>query len=141
MESIIGSEYAKKVIPQINAARCSIDIIVYDWRWYKNEPGNPVQVFNQAIVSAVRRGVRVRVIGNSEEVLQILRGVGCQTKKIYSKRLVHAKMILIDEKNIVLGSHNFSQSAFTLNQEISVIIHAFDDAGRVLNYFNSLFNS
>lgn len=141
MEAIIGPEYAKKVIPEINQAKRCIDIVVYDWRWYQNDPGNPVQVFNQSIVNAVRRGVRVRVIGNSEDVLKILRGVGCETKKIYSKRLVHAKMILIDEKNIVVGSHNFSQSAFTMNQEVSVIIRDCEDAPKLQKYYNSLYNS
>lgn len=140
MKVIIGSEYPTTVIPLLNSAVRSIDVIVYDWRWYANDPGNCVQVFNQAIVAAVRRGVKVRVIGNSEDVLKILRSVGCETKKIYSKRLVHAKMILIDDHDIVVGSHNFSFQAFTLNQEISVFIPDFPDAQRVLDYFNSLFS-
>ncbi|MFA6897760.1 MAG: phospholipase D-like domain-containing protein [Patescibacteria group bacterium] len=141
MRAIIGSEYSATVVPLIDAARRSIDVIVFDWRWYTNDPGNCVQIFNQSIVSAVRRGVKVRVIGNSEDVLKILRSVGCETKKIFSKRLVHAKMILIDDCDIVVGSHNFSFQAFTLNQEISVYISDFPDAPRVLDYFNSLFSS
>ena len=138
MQSIIGNEYPKKVIPLIDGATKTINIIVYDWRWYANDPGNPVQLFNQSIVRACRRGVKVRVIGNSEDVLKILRSVGCDARRVVSKKLVHAKLIIIDDLNVVLGSHNFSQSAFTLNQEVSVYLPDFVDSPRLLTYFNSL---
>lgn len=138
MESIIGNEYPKKVIPLIDGAKFTINIIVYDWRWYQNDPGNPVQLFNQAIVRACRRGVKVRVIGNSEDILKILRSVGCDARRVISKKLVHAKLIILDDQSVILGSHNFSQSAFTMNQEVSVFIPDFPATPRLVSYFNSL---
>lgn len=139
MKSIIGKEFSAKVCPLVDQAMYNIDIIVYDWRWYENDPGNPVQLFNQSIVRAVRRGVKVRAIINSELILKILRNVGCDAKRVVSKKLVHAKLIILDQKHVVLGSHNFSQSAFTLNQEVSVYLPDFVDTPRLLTYFNSLF--
>ncbi len=56
METIIGKEFPQKVIPLIEQAKTSIDIVVFDWRWYPQDPGASVQLFNQAIVRAVRRG-------------------------------------------------------------------------------------
>lgn len=138
MQSIIGKEFPLKVCPLVDQARQNINIIVYDWRWYQNDPGNSVQVFNQAIVRAVRRGVKVRAIVNSNTILKTLKDVGCDARCILSKKLVHAKLIIFDEKSVVLGSHNFSQSAFTLNQEVSVFLPDFSDTPRLLEYFNSL---
>jgi len=138
MESIIGNEFSKKVIPIIDNAKSTIDIIVYDWRWYSDDPSNPVQLFNQTIVRAVRRGVIVRVIVNSDQILNVLRAVGCDARRVVSKKLVHAKLIMIDKKDVVLGSHNFSFSAFTMNQEVSVYIPNFCDFERLETYFNSL---
>jgi len=138
MQTIIGQEFLKKVVPIIEGSKKSIKIIVFDWRWYGDDPANPVQLFNQAIVRAVRRGVKIEVIGNSEPVLSTLRSVGVQARKIVSKNLVHAKMIIIDDVDVVVGSHNFTQSAFTKNHEVSLYIQAAPQAQDLIKYFEKL---
>jgi hypothetical protein len=40
-------------------------LIKFDWRWYPQNPGSPVQLFNQAIARAIKRGVIVRAIANT----------------------------------------------------------------------------
>lgn len=138
METIIGQQFLKKVVPIIDQTKNSLKIVVFDWRWYGNDPGNPVQIFNQAIVRAVRRGVKIEVIGNSEPVLRTLRSVGVQARKIVSKNLVHAKMIIIDDRDVIVGSHNFTYSAFTKNHEVSLYIQAAPQAQELINYFHNL---
>jgi phosphatidylserine/phosphatidylglycerophosphate/cardiolipin synthase-like enzyme len=138
MESIIGKEFPKKVTPLIEKAVKSIDIIVYDWRWYPHDPGASVQLFNQAIVRAVRRGVKVRAIVNNDEISRVLKEVGCEARRLTIANLVHCKFMVIDEKLAITGSHNYTQSAFQKNLEVSVI---FDDLGMVVslkNYFDNL---
>ena len=122
MQTIIGKEYTKKVIPLIDGAKQSIKIVVFDWRWYANDPGNPCQLFNMAIVKACRRGVNVQVCVNSEAIAQPLRENKIDVRIPISKNLIHTKFLIIDDKILVMGSHNFSQSAFTMNYETSVII-------------------
>jgi len=141
METIIGSQFPQKVIPLINEAKKSIDIIVFDWRWYPNDPGNAVQLFNQTIVRAVRRGVCVRVITNSQEIVEILKNVGVQAKKLLTKNLVHAKIMIIDENLVVIGSHNYTQHAFQMNYELSVILRDAENISDFPNYFNKLWLS
>ncbi len=123
MEAVIGKQYPDKVIPLIEASKSSIKIIVFDWRWYPNDPANPVQLFNQALIRAMRRGVEIKAIANIPEVIKILNDNGAKAKKIETQKLVHPKLILIDDETMVLGSHNFTQSAFTMNFEASVIIN------------------
>jgi phosphatidylserine/phosphatidylglycerophosphate/cardiolipin synthase-like enzyme len=140
IESIIGREFADKVIPLINNAKHTIKIIIFDWRWYPNDPASQVQLFNQSVVRAVARGVVVSVIGNNTDILQTLKSVGCLAKNLSTKNLVHAKMILIDDKILVVGSHNFSQQAFTMNYEVSVILSGDFDISTFSNFFNNLWN-
>lgn len=137
MEAIIGSEYPKKVIPLIENAKQTIKIIVFDWRWYPNEPANSAQLFNQAVVCACKRGVAVSCIGNSADIVKTLQGIGAKAKRLLTNKLVHVKMILIDGKILVIGSHNFSQSAFSMNYELSVII----DEQQDLNIYDKFFNN
>jgi len=139
-ETIIGKQFPEKVIPLINAAKSSIDIIVFDWRWYPQDPGASVQLFNQAIVRAVRRGVKVRVIANNDQIINILNEQGCQAKRLISKNLVHAKMMILDNEKVVIGSHNYTQSAFQMNYEISVILEKPENISDYFSFFNNLYN-
>lgn len=141
MQTIIGKQFPQKVIPLIDKARNSIDVIVFDWRWYPQDPGASVQLFNQAIVRAVRRGVKVRVIANNADIVYILNELGCQAKKLASKNLVHAKMMLIDFETVVVGSHNYTQSAFQMNYELSVILEKPENLADYSDFFNNLYNS
>ena len=141
METIIGKEFSIKVIPLIESAKKSIEIVVFDWRWYPQDPGAAVQLFNQAIVRAARRGVKVRAIANCDEIIQVLREQNIDAKKLISKKLVHCKFMLIDGEIVIVGSHNYTQSAFQMNHEISVIFRDIDNFAVFFSYFNNLFNS
>jgi len=138
MQAIIGKQFPEKVIPLIEAAKDNIKIVVFDWRWYPNDPGNPVQLFNQSIVRAVRRGVKVEVVANCDAVVKTLQSVGVVAKKIISKNLVHAKLMIFDGRIVVVGSHNFTQSAFTMNHEISAVYDDPISASGFINFFDKL---
>jgi len=139
METIIGKEFPTKVIPLINNAKKTIDIIVFDWRWYINDPSNPVQLFNQSIVRAVNRGIKVRAIVNTNAILPILKSVGINVKKLLGKNVVHCKIIIIDDTILITGSHNYTQYAFTMNYEASIICQGPDEIERFKQFFNNLF--
>ena len=139
-EAIIGKQFPGTVIPLIENAKNTIKIVVFDWRWYPNDPANPVQLFNQAIIRSVRRGVKVQAIGNCSDVMAILKQQGCDIVKPTTKNLVHAKMMIIDDDWLILGSHNYSKSAFSRNQEASIAVHGREEIKRYREYFNNLWN-
>jgi phosphatidylserine/phosphatidylglycerophosphate/cardiolipin synthase-like enzyme len=141
MDTIIGKQFPTKVIPLIDKSSKSIDVIVFDWRWYPQDPGASVQLFNQAVVRAVRRGVKVRVIANNAEIVKVLNELGCKAIKLTSKNLVHAKMMLIDSEIVIVGSHNYTQSAFQMNYELSVILDKPENISDYFSFFNNLYNS
>jgi len=97
MRTIIGSEFPKIVIPKIDEAKKSIKIVVFDWRWYPNDPGSSCQLFNQSLVRAVRRGVDIGAITNFEGIAKTLEALGIKAKKIRVADIVHCKFIIIDD--------------------------------------------
>jgi phosphatidylserine/phosphatidylglycerophosphate/cardiolipin synthase-like enzyme len=141
METIIGKEFPEKVIPLIESAKTSIDIVIFDWRWYPNDPGASVQLFNQAIVRAVRRGVLVRAVCNYYFLTTILKKVGVVARKINTKNLMHSKLIIFDKKTVVIGSHNYTQNAFQMNCEASVILDDEKCVAGFFSFFNDLWQS
>jgi phosphatidylserine/phosphatidylglycerophosphate/cardiolipin synthase-like enzyme len=76
---------------------------------------------------AVQRGVKV--IGLTSDTAKCKKMIeqGCAiTTSNYANRL-HNKIIIIDGKKCVVGSHNLTKNALGRNYEVSVI---FDIAGR-----------
>ena len=120
---IIGKQYPKIVIPEIDQAKTSIDIAVFDWRWYDKDFSNSVQLFNQAIARAVRRGVKVSAVVNFTYAVSSLLDIGVDVREYKHSGILHSKIIIIDNKHVILGSHNFTQSAFTSNVEVSILLN------------------
>jgi len=137
-EILIGKQFPERVTNLIHLAKSSIKIVVYDWRWYSNDPGNAVQVFNQAILRAVKRGVKVEAIANNDAIVSILKENGVFAKKIFTSGIMHAKLMIIDDDTVIIGSHNYTHNAFVLNQELSVILFEPDNIEGYFNFFKTL---
>ena len=135
---IIGKEFANEVVPLIKAAKNSIDIIVFDWRWYHDQIGSEIQRFNHALIIARRKGVKIRAITNPFKTIAVLSQLTIDAKKPITKGLMHTKLMIIDGKTAILGSHNYTMNAFTINFEVSVIIREREAVERLKQYFNNL---
>lgn len=137
-EIVLSSEFTKRIIELIDAAKRSIYIFMFDWRWYKNDFSCEVSRINQALVRATRRGVAVQALLNYKEIVPILESLNIKAKQANVKKLLHAKSIVLDEEVVVLGSHNLSKEAMTANVEMSLIIPDKDIAKRIIDYYQSI---
>jgi phosphatidylserine/phosphatidylglycerophosphate/cardiolipin synthase-like enzyme len=138
MQLLIGREYPKVVTPLIEKAQFSLEILVFDWRWYRDVPECSVQKFNHAIMEASKRGVKVRALVNNSIMPTILQLEKLKVKRVGTKKLMHVKMIIIDRKTVVIGSHNFTYRAFEINHETSIIVEDKIVVDRLLDYFEKL---
>ena len=138
---LIGKQFPQEVVTLINAAKESVKIIVFDWRWYPLNPASPVQLFNQAIARAVKRNVKVSAIVNNAEIAATLQNVGVNARKFNLSHLLHVKLMIIDERIVILGSHNYTQNAFSLNHEMSVVMFSPESIHDFVQYFDHLFLS
>lgn len=135
---IIGREYPQVLTPLIEQAQHSIEILVFDWRWYANEPNSNVQKFNSAILQASKRGVKVRALVNNNIIPTILQLENLSVKRVGTKSMMHVKMIILDQKKLVIGSHNFSKNAFEFNHEVSLLVEDEAVIARARKYFEML---
>jgi phosphatidylserine/phosphatidylglycerophosphate/cardiolipin synthase-like enzyme len=140
MEFLIGEQFPDKVIPLINEAKKSIQIIVFEWIWYPNNNTKSIQLFNQSIVRARNRGVNIEVVANSMPIVKVLNELNIKARKLSTRKLIHSKVMIIDEKDVVIGSHNYTQNAFTSNFEVSVYIKEAENIKTLLTHFNYLYN-
>lgn len=135
---IIGNEFLKKVIPRIDSARESIDIVVFFWSFNEHDTTHPVSKLVLALQNALGRGVKVRICVNSENVLAQLYKMGFQCRHIYASKLMHPKVMIIDNEIAVIGSHNYTMSGLTLNLEVSCIVKLNGETNELSTFFSHL---
>jgi phosphatidylserine/phosphatidylglycerophosphate/cardiolipin synthase-like enzyme len=140
--------YYPALLGQIRAARKSIDLVTYLWKIsaaINSKPGELVR----ALGEARRRGVIVRVIlensGYDEELNRANREAAAQLQQegitaTFDAAAVttHAKMVVIDHRFCLIGSHNLTQSALEKNHEISVMMDNPRLAGELGTYMDRL---
>lgn len=137
---IAGNEFGPLVTSLIGAAQSCIDITVFDWRWFPYSRGPELNSFNQSIKEALQRGVKIRAVVQQKVLVQDLKKLGIEAKKIYTRGLMHSKLIIIDNRYVVIGSHNLTQAAFSNNHEISVVLDCADNCGGFNSFFNNLYS-
>lgn len=147
---MISKNYVPLVAPRLRAARFSIEVVMYLWGWYAYRSSTLVQRLNYEFLAAARRGVKVRVLLNSDHVggnisrinsqtAHELQRAGVAVKIDTTGQLTHAKMVIIDREIVVLGSHNFSERSMNSNNETSVIIRDKLAASQFGRIFEQLF--
>ena len=105
-----------EIVEMVDAADSSIDIEVYAFT---------SRDIVEALERARMRGVRIRIILDdiSREMHDELLSKGFNVRyapKAY--KTTHSKIMIVDGKTLLVGSHNFSNSALYKNREASVII-------------------
>lgn len=138
---ILGPEYAVKAWAFVQDAKHEIRIAAYAWRWYDSEPELPMQKFNVALLEAVRRGVRVKAMVDTEAMAIVLRARGINARAVINTRMLHAKALVIDERTLVLGSHNLTKRATTDNYEVSVAIQEYEPVAQFITWFDALWGT
>ena len=135
---VIGREFPDLLIEKVKSAKESIKILSFAWRYYPANIGSKIQQFNLEIVRACQRGVVVSALVNDDSMLSFFRGQNIKIKRVNSSKILHAKIIIIDQKILFLGSHNLTQNAFELSHEISIEIKDQEAINRCNNFFDNL---
>lgn len=136
---IIGREYPDIITNLVKNAKKSIDILIYDWRWYDGQVGTKIQLFNNEIIRASARGVCVRAIVNNHFAVAPFSNCGIQIKKANLKNILHVKMLIFDSEFLVLGSHNLTKNAFEINHEISALLDDQESIKKCEVFFDNIF--
>jgi phosphatidylserine/phosphatidylglycerophosphate/cardiolipin synthase-like enzyme len=136
VETVFSPDEGHEIIELFDSAEKSIDIEMY--------------VFTsrdvvESLERAKSRGVKIRIIierstisGSNNQIYQELAAKGFNVRYASDDyKLTHSKFSIIDGKAVLVGSHNFSNSALYKNREASVILHDME----TINEFMSIFET
>ena len=140
--------YFTRLALAIREAQKSVDVVQNYAKWYDsvygNIPGRPAgkpaetNLLLEELVAAKKRGVQVRVVldlswtktqqiewDESEmDFVNRLDQAGIEVFRDHPGRTTHAKMLLIDNDTVIVGSTNWSVEALEKNNEASVLIRS-----------------
>jgi cardiolipin synthase len=152
-ELLCSEKYFEKVHSFFNHASKSIVVVMYSFRYYPEYPASFSNILLQDLINAKKRGVDVIVLLDiSENFSEETTRENKNTGKILSKngvkvyydnvkKLMHAKTIVIDSMYTIIGSHNWTYSALSKNNEISVLINSEELAKETQEYIMEIINN
>lgn len=132
IDILYDHQYFREVPNHINQASKSIDLAMYLLKYYNDEPRNPANNVLHSIANAAKRDVHVRVLvykdalKMSPEAIEFLSDNGAEVRVVKDRKL-HEKMVTIDDKILVVGSHNITKAAAQYNYEASVVLRVLND--------------
>ena len=138
---ILDNSYALKAKAFVLDAVSEIRLCAYAWRWYDSEPALEIQQFNIELLRAAKRGVQVRVLVDTEAMSKRFGSLGFNVRSVQPTRMLHTKALAIDQKTLVVGSHNLTKRANSDNYEISVAIQDHEPIAQFVSYFDRLWLS
>lgn len=121
-ELLIKDLFIERALQLIKKAQTSVLICAYDWRWYVNSPEKAIQQLNSLLYAKSSQGVQVRAILDKPEQAELLRRYKIAAKTFPTTITMHTKAILIDEKTLILGSHNLTERGTAENYEVSLLV-------------------
>lgn len=142
---LTNEDFFHAFIKSIDAAQHEILMSVFSFKTGVHPNSYPDRIAGH-LEKAVKRGVKVTVVlettRNSADTLDLqnrktgrfLEKKGVRVFYDSPYKSTHTKLIVIDQRLIFLGSHNFTQSALKHNNEISVLLDSPALAVGVRNY-------
>ena len=142
---LINENYFPALLKAIDEAQSEIFMSIFSFKAGVHKNSYPDRILGH-LNKAVKRGVNVKVIlettGRLNDELntqnrqtgKLLEENGVKVYFDSPRTTTHTKLIVIDEKVVILGSHNLTQSGLKYNNEISILIERPDLAKRARNY-------
>jgi hypothetical protein len=133
VELIVGGQYPYRVGELIDEASVSISIAMFIVSW--GDTGHPVRQLVEKLIAAHQRGVQVEMLLDQDRRDDLyktrlinrpaavsLEEAGVRVRFDKTTELTHSKVVVIDQQQTVIGSHNWSRSSFFKYDELSVLI-------------------
>ncbi|KUH33342.1 phospholipase [Thermococcus celericrescens] len=142
-ELLVDDAYYRSLIEDIRGARESVYVTMFLMKYDPNDSYDHANDLIRALVEARKRGVSVHVIlengiEDNMATYDYLRSNGVDVVFDSPSVTLHTKMVVIDDRVVYIGSHNWSEAALDWNHEVSVRIESQEIAESLLEYFEEI---
>jgi len=144
-----NGKYFYALMEKIKKAKKEIRICMYLFK-ASNHRGNLARKVMEELILAAKRGVSVEVLLEQNDrpedhlndynhaTANRLRRAGIKVNFDMKSVITHAKMVIIDERTIFIGSHNLTHTALGKSNEVSLMVESKELAGYFLEYMRNI---
>jgi phosphatidylserine/phosphatidylglycerophosphate/cardiolipin synthase-like enzyme len=142
---LTNEDYFPALLKAIDEAQSEIFMSIFSFKAGVHKNSYP-DIILAHLARAVKRGIKVIVIlentggydykldAENQQTKQLLEEKSVKVYFDLPRQTTHTKLIVIDERLVLLGSHNLTQAALKYNNEISILLDRPDLAKRARNY-------
>ncbi len=145
---IVDGEYFRTLTSLIRHAEQRIDLAMFLFKAGTSERNRPLAIAKE-LIRARKRGVQVRVLleysgynesinKDNQRVAKLLRKNRIEVAFDSAKRTNHTKLVVVDRRLCLMGSHNLTNAALTYNHELSLLLDSPSLARDLLNYMDGM---
>lgn len=152
LRPVFDEDYLAVAQELVNRAQEEIYLSIYLFKTQDQGRARSTAL-QETLIRAARRGVEVRVLfehprrtddflyrANRDTALEMADfGIGVRWDDPETR--MHSKMMVVDQRWTLMGSHNYTVSAFKYNRETSVLIDAPEFAAQARAYIRDLFRN
>lgn len=146
-----GIDFLNAYLTFIKSAKEEICISTFRFENPYNKKSRSLDALYFALRSALNRGVHVDILLNlysevkrlgqvNKKSAIILKGYGAQVRRPPGNIPNHAKVMIVDHRVLVLGSHNITRHSFGNNFELSIIVKDNPLVSKVQEIFDTAFS-
>lgn len=141
---LLGKDYFQATRQAIQNAKESIYVAIYFISVDPIPTDNPASILLEDLISAKKRGVRVKVILEDTtfkvnyNAYKRLQQAGVDVSLDSAKAVLHGKGIIIDSRISIIGSFNWSRSSLSDNYEFATYIEDPQQAKKLLEYISKI---
>ena len=127
----------EQIIYWIDKANSSIHVLIYSFT---------LDSISNALINAYSRGIEVEVLFEKSEISQYseyqkLKSIGISVRNDTNSKLMHNKIMIVDNLIIATGSYNWSANAEESNNENMIVIRSPDIANTYEEEFTNIWNN
>jgi phosphatidylserine/phosphatidylglycerophosphate/cardiolipin synthase-like enzyme len=142
---LTNEDYFPALLKAIDEAQSEIFMSIFSFKAGVHKNSYPDIVLAH-LARATKRGIKVIVIlentgghdykldAENHKTKQLLEEKGINVYLDSPRQTTHTKLIVIDERLVILGSHNLTQAALKYNNEISILMDRPNLAKRSRDY-------
>ncbi|MFZ5758420.1 MAG: phospholipase D-like domain-containing protein [Thermodesulfobacteriota bacterium] len=145
---LADEQYFTTLVDLLRQAQHSIAMTMFLFKT-TDSPKNRPALLVKELAKAREKGVRVHVLlersgyddsinRENERVARRLRKNGVTVSFDSAARTTHAKIVVIDRRYVLLGSHNLTHSALSSNHEMSLLIDSTRLAAELIRYMDEI---
>lgn len=149
IEPLTNQYYLPRLMDIIQNAETSIKVIMYNMVWYEKYPDSPSNKLINFLCNAAKRKVDVTVILNrdkksgittNENQIAAIKLANSGVKVLYDslEQTTHAKLVIVDNRYVIIGSFNWSYYSLEKNNEVAIVIDSKEIAEYFIKYFHNI---